>query len=192
MSLRADGKENRLRILETAEAVFTEQGFDVPLDVIAKEAGVSRMTLYRHFKDRDTLTFAICERNVRKLEEKAEALKESPNAFAEILDMMLPRFATNQRMLEGLTRQQIHRTQLNNLMQRVVELLTGPLARAQAAGFVKQTLRPEDISLLIFMLGSAVGEGTTEARTARVRRAMELLQFGFIRTNDDESGIDRD
>lgn len=192
MSLRADGRENRLRLIETAETVFAEQGFDAPLDVIAKQAGVSRMTLYRHFKDRETLTFAICERNVRKLEEKAETLKESPNALTEILNMMLPRFATNQGMLEGLTRQQTHQTQLNSLMQRVIDLLTGPLARAQAAGFVKRSLRPEDLSILIYMLGGAVGEGTIEAKTARVHRAMELLQFGFMNTGDDEIGINRD
>lgn len=188
MSLRADGRENRLRLIETAEAVFSDQGFGAPLDVIAKQAGVSRMTLYRHFKDRETLCFAICDRNVRMLEEKAEALKENPNAFTEILGMMLERFATNQAMMEGLTRQQTHQEQINSLMQRVVALLTEPLVRAQAAGFVKNTLRPEDLSILIYMLGGAVGEGSTEAKTARVRRAMAILESGFLCAGDDGQG----
>lgn len=189
MGLRADGQENRLRLIETAETVFAEQGFGAPLDVIAKQAGVSRMTLYRHFKDREALCFAICERNVLQLESRAEALKESPNAFTEILNMMLAKFAANQGIVEGLTRQQKHQAQFNCLTQRVVALLTEPLARAQSAGLVKRGVQPEDLSILIFMLGGAVGEGTIEAKTARVHRAMAILQSGFLRASDDDLGL---
>lgn len=185
MSLRADGRENRLRLIETAEAIFADQGFDVPLDVIAKRTGVSRMTLYRHFKDRETLCLAVLERNVVKLEGRADALKDDPNAFAEILDMMLDMFVTNQGVVEGLTRQQTHLAQVNSFRQRVIDLLTVPLARAQAAGLVKKELRREDLSLLMYMFGGAVGEGTIEARTARVHRARALLQAGFQCADDD-------
>lgn len=189
MSLRADSRENRLRLIEAAEAVFADQGFDAPLDVIAKRTGVSRMTLYRHFKDRETLCFAICERNVLKLESRAEALKGDPNAFAQILDMMLVMFATNQGVVEGLTRQQTHQAQLDSLRQRVVDLLIVPLARAQAAGLVKKGLQQDDLSLLMCMFGGAVGEGTIEARTARVHRALTILQFGFLCASDDDPGL---
>ncbi len=186
MSLRADGRENRQRLIDTAEAVFADQGFDTPLEAIAKRAGVSRMTLYRHFKDRETLCFAVLERNVLKLENKAEALQDDPNAFAEILDMMLVMFTANQGMVEGLTRQQAHQAQINSLRQRVVNLLHGPLLRAQNAGLVKPGLQQEDISLLMYMFGGAVGEGTIKARTARVHRALAILQHGFLNVSNDE------
>ena len=177
------------RLIETAEAVFADQGCGAPLDVIAKQAGVSRMTLYRHFNDRDALCFAICERNVLELERKAEALKEDPNAFTEILDMMLIKFAKNQGIVEGLIRHQTHQLRFSTLTQRVVDLLNEPMARAQAAGLVKKTLQKEDLFMLVAMLSGAVGEGTFEAKTARIRRAMSILQSGFLNTSTDKNQL---
>lgn len=181
MSLRADGRENRRRLLDAAEAAFAEQGFDTPLEAIAKQAGVSRMTLYRHFKDREALCFAVLERNVAMLESKAEALADEPNACAAIIDMMLVMFTTNQGMVEGLTRQSAHQAQIKALRLRVVDLLSGPLARAQAAGLIRLDIQPEDLSLVMYMLGSVVGDGPLEERKARVGRALKILQFGFLR-----------
>lgn len=186
MDLRADGRENRLRLIETAETVFADQGCGAPLEVIAKQAGVSRMTLYRHFKDRETLCFAICERNVLELEQKAEMLKEEPHAFTEILDMMLVKFAKNQGIVEGLLRHQTHQRQFSSLTQRVVDLLSGPMARAQAAGLVKKALRQEDLFILMYMLSGAVGEGTFEAKTERIYRALAILKFGFLDESNDD------
>ena len=188
MNLRADGRENRLRLIEVAEAVFADQGFDAPLELIAKRTGVSRMTLYRHFKDRETLCFAILERNVLKLESKAEALRDEPNACAEIIDMMMVMFTTNQGMVDGLTRQPEHQAQLNSLRQRVVDLLTEPLARGQAAGLIKKDIEKEDLALVMYMLGGVVGEGTLKARTARVHRALRILQYGILNASDSKSG----
>lgn len=189
MKLRADGRENRLRLIETAEAVFSDQGFDAPLELIANRAGVSRMTLYRHFKDRETLCFAVLERNVLDLEGRADELKEAPNAFAKILDMMLLMFATNQGVVDGLTRQPTHQVRLNELRKRVVDLLSGPLERAQAAGLVKKGVQREDLSIMMYMLGGAVGEGSIATRTARVYRALEMLQFGLLSMGDDSSEL---
>jgi len=50
--LRADAQRNRDRLLEVAVRAFSrgsEDGADVTLDAIAKEAGVGIGTLYRHF-----------------------------------------------------------------------------------------------------------------------------------------------
>lgn len=183
MELRTDSRANRQRLIEVAETVFADQGFDVPLEVIAKNAGVSRMTLYRHFKDRETLCFAVLERNVVKLENRAEALKNDSNAFTEIFDMMLVMFTANQGMVEGLTQQKTNPALLNSLRKRVIDLLTEPLIRAQDKGVVKKGVKQEDLSILMYMLGGAVGEGSIEDRTVRVKRALSILQFGFLCAN---------
>ncbi|HMN11687.1 MAG TPA: TetR/AcrR family transcriptional regulator, partial [Bellilinea sp.] len=42
------------KILSTARALFTQLGFRaVGVDLIAKESGVSKMTMYRHFKSKE-------------------------------------------------------------------------------------------------------------------------------------------
>lgn len=48
-------------ILEAAKRLFTEQGFEgVSMDQIAAAAGVSKLTVYSHYGDKDTLFAAAC------------------------------------------------------------------------------------------------------------------------------------
>lgn len=52
----------RAAILEAAKRMFIQQGFDgVSMDQIAAEAGVSKLTVYSHFGDKDTLFVAAVE-----------------------------------------------------------------------------------------------------------------------------------
>ncbi|MET7656978.1 helix-turn-helix domain-containing protein, partial [Streptomyces sp. NPDC005486] len=53
---RADALRNRERIVAAAREMFVEFGADVPLDEIARRAGVGNATVYRNFPDRDALT----------------------------------------------------------------------------------------------------------------------------------------
>ena len=53
--LRADARRNRDRIIAAARTAFAEQGTDVPMEEIARAAGVGVGTLYRRFPDRDSL-----------------------------------------------------------------------------------------------------------------------------------------
>ena len=50
----------RAAILDAARRLFTTQGFDgVSMDQIAAEAGVSKLTVYSHFGDKETLFAAV-------------------------------------------------------------------------------------------------------------------------------------
>jgi AcrR family transcriptional regulator len=53
--LRADARANRAALLESAARLLTEHGPDVALEAIARDAGVSIATLYRHFPSREAL-----------------------------------------------------------------------------------------------------------------------------------------
>lgn len=52
---RADALRNRERIVAAAREMFVEYGPDVPLDEVARRAGVGNATVYRHFADRAAL-----------------------------------------------------------------------------------------------------------------------------------------
>ncbi|MFC1403558.1 MULTISPECIES: TetR/AcrR family transcriptional regulator [Streptacidiphilus] len=52
-------------------AVVAELGPDVPLDVIARRAGVGNATLYRHFPSREPLVEAVYRDDVARLTEQA-------------------------------------------------------------------------------------------------------------------------
>ena len=54
-AMRADAVRNRDRLVAAAAELFTERGVDVPLDEVARKAGVSIGTLYNHFPNRGAL-----------------------------------------------------------------------------------------------------------------------------------------
>lgn len=57
--MRADARHNRELILEAARQLLVESGADVPLDQVARRAGVSIATFYRRFEDRTDLLRAV-------------------------------------------------------------------------------------------------------------------------------------
>lgn len=83
--LRADASRNRERIVAAATEALVEFGPDVPLDEVARRAGVGNATLYRHFSDRCELirqvTLSVMARTAQRAE---DALAEEPDAFAAL------------------------------------------------------------------------------------------------------------
>jgi len=57
--LRADARRNRARVLAAAQEAFATEGLSVPLDEIARRAGVGAGTVYRHFPTKEALFEAI-------------------------------------------------------------------------------------------------------------------------------------
>src|SRR3984957_3328332 len=53
--LRADAARNRARVLETAYETFAAEGLAVPIEEIARRAGVGAGTVYRHFPTKEDL-----------------------------------------------------------------------------------------------------------------------------------------
>ena len=53
--LRADAARNRARVLEVAYETFAAEGLSVPIDEIARRAGVGAGTVYRHFPTKEAL-----------------------------------------------------------------------------------------------------------------------------------------
>src|SRR3954470_24106863 len=59
--LRVDAERNRQRVVAAASEAFAELGLDVPMDDIAKRAGVGVGTLYRRYPTRADLIAAAFE-----------------------------------------------------------------------------------------------------------------------------------
>ncbi|HEY4626945.1 MAG TPA: helix-turn-helix domain-containing protein, partial [Blastococcus sp.] len=58
-SLRADARRNHEQVLTAARESFLEAGPGVPLEEVARRAGVGIATLYRRFGDREGLLRAV-------------------------------------------------------------------------------------------------------------------------------------
>lgn len=82
---RADALRNRERIVAAAREILVESGPDVPLDEIARRAGVGNATLYRHFPDRSALILEVVHSVMARTADQAQrAAAEEADAFVAL------------------------------------------------------------------------------------------------------------
>ena len=72
--LRADAARNRARVLEVAYDTFAAEGLSVPIDEIARRAGVGAGTVYRHFPTKEDLFRAVVEDRIQRIVDDGCAL----------------------------------------------------------------------------------------------------------------------
>ncbi|MDT8909572.1 helix-turn-helix domain-containing protein [Amycolatopsis sp. PS_44_ISF1] len=87
--LRADARRNRDQIIAAARLIFGEYGPEVPMEEIARAAGVGVGTLYRRFPDRDALIRAVAVDNfARVIGDAREAMAEEPTAWKALVRLL--------------------------------------------------------------------------------------------------------
>src|SRR3954451_9684173 len=87
-ALRADAQRNYDALLAAGKSVFARFGVDAPFEDVARDAGVGRGTLYRHFPTRDHLFVAILQERVDFLDAKAMELLGAPDAWQALSDWL--------------------------------------------------------------------------------------------------------
>jgi AcrR family transcriptional regulator len=85
--------ERKSQILNAAEDVFTQKGFEeARMDDIAEETGLSKGTLYLYFKSKDDLIIAILDRmfqrEFRQLENLDQDATSATEAIWKITDLL--------------------------------------------------------------------------------------------------------
>ena len=143
--LRADARRNRARVVDAARAAFAEEGFEVPLDVIAQRAGVGAGTVYRHFPSKEALFAAVQQEQVQELITRAQALLASDDpaeAFSQFMELLAGQAEVKRDLPEAIAVP----TGLGQQMQSVLGAL---LERAQAAGAVRPDLTAGDLVALL-------------------------------------------
>jgi AcrR family transcriptional regulator len=102
--LRSDAARNRDRVLQVAYDVFAEQGLAVPIDEIARRAGVGAGTVYRHFPTKQALFEAVIGERVRLVVARGQELlaADPSTALFEFIREMVRAGAADHGMVEAL------------------------------------------------------------------------------------------
>jgi len=83
--MRADALRNRDRIIAAARDLFAERGAEVPMEEIARRAGVGVGTLYRRFPDRTALHRDVARHVAGQMRDVAvSATEEEPDAWSAL------------------------------------------------------------------------------------------------------------
>ncbi len=150
-ALRADARRNRARVLAAAEEAFAADGLAVPLDDIARLAGVGAGTVYRHFPSKEALFQAVVLERIEQFVEEARALAtaEDPGeAFFDYLRRVIKQASLNRAICDALAESSglAFKSEAGDDFREAFAAL---LTRAQAVGAVREDIDGEDLRGLI-------------------------------------------
>jgi AcrR family transcriptional regulator len=179
--LRTDAERNRGRIIEAATGAFARHGLDVPLEVVADEAGVGIGTLYRRFSGREELIGACFERRLAEYAHAAEdALAEADGwtGFSQYVERICAMQAADRGLAGVLNRSLPNATSLEANRAHGYELSVRLIKRAQMEGSLRHDVVAEDLALL-FMANAGVIEVTWGAAPDASRRFVAIFLDGL-------------
>lgn len=83
---RPKSTEKRIFILDSAADQFLQNGFSsTSMDMVAKQAGVSKQTVYSHFKNKDALFTAVVNKKCRDYQMDAENMADPTMSARAVL-----------------------------------------------------------------------------------------------------------
>lgn len=181
--LRADASRNRERIVNAAREAIVEFGPDVPLDEVARRAGVGNATLYRHFADRTELirqmTLSVMVRATKSAE---DALAEEPDAFAALCRFV---FEAAEERIGALCPMlseafDCEDPVVADQLQRLERSINAIMDRAQCSGLVRGDIAVGDLMVALTQLTRPLpGTGGCVAFDRFVHRHLQLFLDGL-------------
>jgi AcrR family transcriptional regulator len=178
--LRVDAQRNRDRLLDAAVRAFSQDGPDVTLDAIAKDAGVGIGTLYRHFPTREALVEAAYRNELARLCDAVPGLLQTmppDEATRTWMDRFVDYMTTKRGMADAL--RALIASGGNPYAQsrdRLTAAITALLQAGAAAGTVRSDIEPGDVLVSLSGVSLAAGE---PAQREQARRLLDLLMDGL-------------
>lgn len=177
---RADAARNRSRLIAAAKAVVAADGANVGLDRVAREAGVSIATLYRHFPQRDALIEAVYREEVDALVAAAKHLaveREPIAALRAWLLMFVDFLDTKQGMSEVLgTLLRGPDALFRDSSDRLSSSVDALVRNARGAGLLRAGVQPLD---LLRAIGGIASVRPDEHWKSSAVRLVDVLLLGL-------------
>jgi len=174
--IRRDAQRNRERLITAAREVFAARGIDVPLDEVARAAGVSIGTLYNRFPSRADLVdavFADREETVARLAEAALAMEPPWDGFVHFVEQICRLLAADRGYNDLSARRLPHAAP-----PRGHTLMTELIARAQASGELRADFTLGDMAFVTWSITRTI-EATAAVRPDAWRRHLAFLLDGL-------------
>jgi AcrR family transcriptional regulator len=152
--LRADAARNRARVLEVAYETFAAEGLAVPIDEIARRAGVGAGTVYRHFPTKEELFRAVIEDRISHIVDDGRTLLAAGNPgealFTFLRSMVLDWGATDQGLVDALAGVGIDiKDAVPDAEEAFLGLLGELLRAAQKAGTARRDVDVPDVKAMV-------------------------------------------
>lgn len=191
--LRADAERNRRRVLAAARRVFAVVGVDASLDEIAREAGVGVGTLYRRFPNREALIdelFADRMAEVVRLATAALEVRDPWAAFCTFVESAAEEIAADAGLHDVMLCTAHGADRVAAGRDRLLPVVGALVTRAQEAGVLRADFQPQEMPVLMRMIGAAAkfGRGVDPQLW---RRYVALLLDGLAATDRPRPALPR-
>jgi len=193
-------------ILEAAEALFAQKGFDaVSMSAIASLANTSKPNIYHHFRNKEDLYLAVMKAAVRRTSALLDVLEDAPGSFSQRLadfaagqldNVMAHKRSTKLVLRETLTEgsrtgEEIARLVVGEVVSRLVEMVH----QGQVEDEFRRDIDPTLAAFMIFSANMFFFQSSpvmthfpefdlsSDARTFS-KDVMDLLINGMLRQGD--------
>ncbi|MFI9486585.1 TetR/AcrR family transcriptional regulator [Promicromonospora sp. NPDC052451] len=177
---RADAARNRSRLVAAARNAMAADGANVSLERVARDAGVSIATLYRHFPQRDALIEAVYQDEVGALVAAADDLRarqEPVVALREWLLLFVDFLDSKQGMSEALgTLLQGPDALFRDSSDRLASCVDALVRSARATGRLTTAIQPLD---LLRAIGGIASVSPNVDWKASAERLVDVLLLGL-------------
>ena len=154
-------EETVRKILDTAERLFIETGYDrTSLQEIIDETGLSKGAIYHHFASKEDIFYAVCDRIGQRNAEVLSQVRDAPglNGLEKLRAMfktslqperqakmfcMMPYFMDNAKFLA---------TEMRSIFTEVVPCFVEPIIRQGMADGSIRTEHPKELAEAMMML----------------------------------------
>ncbi len=181
--MRADAERNRALILDAAIAAFAEDGLGVPVQEVAKRAGVGTGTVSRHFPTKEALFEAIVASRVGRIVDQIEALAELPDqqdAFVRFMTILTEEGAANVGIAQAFAGAGYDMDAAAAAVGYDFEAVLGAaLRRAQDALAVRTDVQVADLKALMVGCMSRSSSGSAASDKAARTRMVEIVCRGL-------------
>ncbi|MGH9268493.1 MAG: TetR/AcrR family transcriptional regulator [Acidimicrobiales bacterium] len=177
--VRADAERNRARIVNAARALFAREGLTVSMAAVAREAGVGKATLARHFTSPQELLVAVfADRMDAYIRAAAEALadKDPWRGFEQFIWAVCEMQAQDRGFADVLT---LTFPSAENLEERRLAAHDGfvqLIARAKASGHLRSDFESEDLVLLLMANAGVISATANDAPESWRRFVAQVLR----------------
>jgi AcrR family transcriptional regulator len=178
---RAEAARNDQAILASAREVFVADP-DAPVSAVAEHAGVGISSLYRRYESKEELLRKLCGDGLQLYNDIARAAVEDDDGEPwEIFATFMRRIV--EADVHALTRNLAGRFTPTEELERSAyladELNERLVARAQAAGVLREDIDREDLTYIFEQVSSL--QGSTPERTAQLRARYLVLHLDALR-----------
>ncbi|MFI1355392.1 TetR/AcrR family transcriptional regulator [Streptomyces sp. NPDC020898] len=160
--LRADARQNVEQILQVAQDVFADLGYQASIAEVARRSGLGMGTIYRHFPNKTVLVERIAIKVMREsLAEVLRALAEEPATWAAFTRVMrhTTRLRSSQLFPVSRGRATEPGPELAGVRTQLLAALEDLVTRTQRAGALRDDVNAFDIVLMLNSIPPRLPDG---------------------------------